>query len=324
MDMKIIRRIAGVLALSALMNLGIYAQVRNDVIKAYNAGVQMMKEDVAGAIESFESTITIAEQVGETADDLKSRAMQVLPGLYYQVAYNLLNADAPAQEVLAAARNTRDASEKYGSASNKENAERIMIQVYITMASEFYANKDYENALAAFDSVLMVNPDHFTALYNKALIYRTQDSTEAFEESVDTYISKLDPEADAERLAQASRLAIEYFRAQGSQANADEDLDAALAAFDKASKYGEDKDLFYYYADVYNKQEKFAEAAEYAQRGLDMEEGDAEAKAKFYYQLAVAQAGSGDTASACSSFSNAMYGAFAEASKAQRTNLGCN
>jgi hypothetical protein len=60
-----------------------------------------------------------------------------------------------------------------------------------------------------------------------------------------------------------------------------------------------------------------------AQKGLDMETGAAEAKAKFYYQLGVAQAGKLENAKACESFKNAMYGAFLEASKAQRTNLKC-
>ena len=67
----------------------------------------------------------------------------------------------------------------------------------------------------------------------------------------------------------------------------------------------------------------FDSGLEYAKRGLDLETGDAEAKAKYYYQLAVAQAGKGQNADACASFKNALYGAFAEASKAQRTNLKC-
>ena len=81
--------------------------------------------------------------------------------------------------------------------------------------------------------------------------------------------------------------------------------------------------MFYFFADVYNKKNSFTEGAEFAQKGLDLETGDAEAKAMFYYQLAVAQVGKGDTAAACESFKNALYGPFAEAAKAQRTNLKC-
>ena len=118
-------------------------------------------------------------------------------------------------------------------------------------------------------------------------------------------------------------MALEYFRAAGSQASQADNLDEALTLLDKAAKYGDDKDLFYYYADVYNKKKDFNKGAEFAQKGLDLETGDAEAKAKFYYQLATAQVGKGQTAEACTSFKNALYGPFAEASKAQRTNLKC-
>jgi predicted Zn-dependent protease len=96
-----------------------------------------------------------------------------------------------------------------------------------------------------------------------------------------------------------------------------------MVLLNKAAKYGDDKDLFYFFADVYNKQKNFSSGAEYAQKGLDLETGNTEAKAKFYYQLAVAQAGKGQTANACASFKNAMFGAFAEASKAQSKNLKC-
>ncbi|MDX9812628.1 MAG: hypothetical protein RBU28_09575, partial [Bacteroidales bacterium] len=70
-------------------------------------------------------------------------------------------------------------------------------------------------------------------------------------------------------------------------------------------------------------QKNFNAGIENANKGLALETGDAEAKAKFYYQLAVAQAGKGDTSAACGSFKNALYGPFLEASKAQRSNLKC-
>jgi hypothetical protein len=62
----------------------------------------------------------------------------------------------------------------------------------------------------------------------------------------------------------------------GSQANQAENLDEALLLLNKAAKYGERTRIFYYFfADVYNKQKKFDSGADYAQKGLDMETGDA-------------------------------------------------
>jgi hypothetical protein len=74
---------------------------------------------------------------------------------------------------------------------------------------------------------------------------------------------------------------------------------------------------------VYNKKKDFNSGTEYAKRGLALETGDAEAKAKFYFQLGIAQEGKGQLAEACASFKNSAYGPFAEPSKIQMKNLKC-
>ena len=323
MNMKVMKKIAGILVVSAIIGTNLNAQVRNDVIRVYNEGAKSMQTDIQVAIEAFENVIVLSDKVGETADDLKQKAIQVLPGLYFKVAYNTLNENKPATKIIQAAKTAAAIAEKYGSASNKENAEKIMVQAYSTMANDFFTQNDYENALLAFDSLLLINPGYLAAIYNKALIYRSQNNADAFEETIDLFLEKLESGNDEERAKQASTLALEYFRAAGSRANQADNLDEALVLLNKAAKYSDDKDLFYFFADVYNKQENFDSGAEYAQKGLVLETGDAEAKAKFYYQLAVAQVGKGQTANACASFKKAMYGAFAEASKAQRTNMKC-
>jgi tetratricopeptide (TPR) repeat protein len=323
MNMKVMRKIAAILVVSAIIGTNLSAQVMNDVIKVYNEGAKAMQTDPQAAITAFENVISLSDKVGETAADLKQKAIQVLPGLYVKVASNALNEKKPAPEIIRAAKKAAAAAEKYGSASGKENAGKILVQGYYTMGTEFFTRKDYNNALLAFDSLLLINPGYPAAIYNKALIFRSQNNATAFEENIDLFIEKMKSGNDSVKVKQASKLALEYFRAAGSQANQANKLDEALVLLNKAAKYGDDKDLFYFFADVYNKQKNFDKGAEYAQKGLDLETGNAEAKAKFYYQLAVAQVGKGQTANACASFKNAMFGAFAEASKAQRTNLKC-
>jgi len=321
--MKMTKSLTVVFLASALVFININAQERNDVIKVYNEGAKSMQTDLPAAINAFESVITLSDQVGESANDLKQKAMQVLPGLYLKSANNVVKENKSVPEIVQAAKVAVAATDKYGTATHKETAKKLMVQAYNIMGTSYFTDKDYENALLAFDSLLIVDPDYSNAIYNKALVYRSQNNSEAFEEAIDLYLSKLAPGTDDERSKQASSMALEYFRAAGSQANQAENLDEALLLLDKAAKYGDDKDLFYFFADVYNKQSKFDSGAEYAQKGLDMETGDAEAKAKFYFQLGLAQAGKGQTAEACASFKNSLYGPFAEPSKAQRTNLKC-
>jgi tetratricopeptide (TPR) repeat protein len=324
MRMKMMKKVSGIFLITALFCLGLNGQpTRNDVIASYNTGAKTMQTDLPAAIAAFENVVTLSDQVGETAADLKQKAIQVLPGLYVKAASNALTAKKPAQEVIQASKRALAASEKYNNAANKENANRLLVAGYYNKGTELFTAKDYENSLKAFDSLLVINPDYSAAIYNKALIYRSQDNVPAFEESVDLFLSKIDTVKEADKAKQASTMALEYFRAAGSQANQANNLDEALASLNKAAKYGDDKDLFYYFADVYNKQKNFDSGAEYAQKGLDLETGDATAKAKFYFQLGLAQSGKGQTAEACASFKNAMYGPFAGPAKAERTNLKC-
>jgi tetratricopeptide (TPR) repeat protein len=323
MNIKVMRKIAGMVIISALAGATLLAQDRSDVIAAYNEGAKTIQTDTQAAITAFEKVITLSGQVGESVNDLKQKAMQVLPGLYIKAALAAINEKKPATEMVKAGKAAVDKAEKYGNDTHKANAGKIMIQAYSTLANDFFSQNDYENTLLAFDSILMINPDYVSAIYNKALIYVKQNNDAAFEETIDQYIGKLNSGNDTARIKQASTLALEYFRAAGSKANQADNLEEALIDLNKAAKYGDDKDLFYYFADVYNKQNNFDSGAEYARKGLSLETGDAEAQAKFYYQLAVAQAGKGQTSDACASFKKAMYGPFVEASKAQSTNLKC-
>lgn len=323
MNMKMMRQIAGILIVSAIIGANVNAQTRNDVINVYNEGAKATQTDVKIAIEAFEKVVVLSDQVGETAADLKQKAVQVLPGLYVKLASNTLNEKKPAPETIKTAKKAVAAAEKYGSATNKENASKILAQGYYNLGTELFTKKDYGNALLAVDSLLVINPGYLNAIYIKALIFRSQNNATAFEENIDLFLEKVKSSNDSVKVKQASKLALEYFRASGSQANQANKSDEAIVMLNKAAKYGDDKDLFYYFADVYNKQKNFDSGTEYAQKGLALETGGAEAKAKFYFQIALSQAGKGQTTEACASFKNAMYGAFAEPSKVQRANLKC-
>ena len=84
--MKLKRMIAGMIVVSAFFGVSLNGQDRNEVIQAYNEGAKAIQTDVPAAIAAFEKVIDLSAQVGETADDLKEKAVGVLPGLYYKLA----------------------------------------------------------------------------------------------------------------------------------------------------------------------------------------------------------------------------------------------
>jgi tetratricopeptide (TPR) repeat protein len=323
MTSQLLRKVAGTILLSALtVSIG-FSQDRNEVIAAYNEGAKLMQTDAPGAIKAFETAIAVADKVGESAADLKQKAAGVLPGLYIRVASAAITEKKPAGEIMSAAKKAVAVAEKYGTQTHKDNASKILVSAYNTQATGYFSKNDYDNALITFDSLLAVNPEYITAIYNKSLIYIRQNNADAFEQTIDSYLGKVKAANDEAKIKQASTLALEYFRGNGSKANQAEKLDDALTLLTKASKYGDDKDLFYYFADVHNKKKEYDKGIEYAQKGLALETGAAEAKAKYYFQQALGQEGKGQVADACESFKNAMFGPFAEPSKAKRTNLKC-
>lgn len=320
---ELLKKVAGILVVSVVMVTVAMAQDRNAVIQAFNEGAKATQTDVPAAIKAFETTITLADQVGETAADLKQKASAALPGLYVKVVSAAITEKKPAPEIMKAARTAVAVAEKYGTQVQKDNASKILVQAFNVQATGYFTKNDFPNALLTFDSLLAVNPENVNAIYNKALIYVKQNNSDSFEQTIDAYLVKVKAANDEPKSKQASTLALGYFRAAGSKANQAEKLDDALALLTKASKYGDDKDLFYYFSDIYNKQKNFDKGLEYAQRGLDLETGAAEAKAKFYFQLGLAQEGKGLKAEACSSFKNSAFGPFAEPSKIQQKNLKC-
>jgi len=323
MELKDLIKTVILLVVFILSTAALNAQTKNDVIKAYNEGASTVQTDPLAAIKAFENAVTLAKQVGDSAADLRQKAIKVLPSLYYNVASDAFTAKKPATEVIKAAKNAVAAAEKYENPTTKQNANTILIKGYNTLAGDYFSKNDYANALASFDSVLAINPDYASTIYNKSLIYMKQANSDDFEKTIDLYLTKMKPGADDPKIKQASTMALGYFRAAGSKADLANKLDDALASLNKAAKYGDDKDLFYYFAEVYNKQKNYDKGLEYGQKGLALEAGAPEAKAKFYFQVALAQEGKGQTAEACETFKNSSFGVFAEPSKVKRNNLKC-
>lgn len=323
MSNVVINRIKGLSVVFAFVCAGISAQGYNDAAMEYNKGVANFKLNVDSAIIYFENCLKICDQVGDTTFEISSKVIKVLPDLYYQKASTFLT-DKKTEESLAAAKVAMEVSKKYEADVTIEKIQKLMVLAYSSMGIKYFGADENEKALAAFDSVLTINPDHNKSIYNKALVYKKMNDNSKFEQTIDLYLSKLDTVNDAEDVKKANKLALDYFRLSGGKANKANNNDEAFEFLTRASKYGIDDNLSYQMASVLNKQKKYAEAAEYAQKGLDLAAADTqEDKAKFYYELGVAQAGKGENDNACESFKNAMFGPFLTAAKGQRTNMKC-
>src|SRR3972149_10035382 len=138
MDTISIKKITGLVVIFAGLSMGLMAQEKNNAINAFNESVELMKSGEGDVIQSFENCIKICEQVGDSAEDIRLKAIQVLPGLYYQEAYALLTSDKNIEASLNASKRPMEVAEKYGNSRIKDNGHTIMIQSYSSTASTYF------------------------------------------------------------------------------------------------------------------------------------------------------------------------------------------
>lgn len=226
-------------------------------------------------------------------------------------------------ECIAASKVAVTVAEKYGNDTIKNESLKIMSQVYFKIGNNNYKNNELENAVLSYDSALSINPNYTKVIINKAMVFFKMGNSVKFSETIDLAIGQCKAQNDTIQVSALNKKARDYFRSAGSKANQANKLSDAITSLNSAVKYGYDKDIYYLFSDVYNKQNNFREALVNAQKGLNLETGDENAKAKYYYQLGVAQLGTGDKDNACNSFKNAQYGAFVQAAKGQMINNKC-
>jgi tetratricopeptide (TPR) repeat protein len=306
----------------AITNTG--AQTKNEAIIAFNDGVRMEKADsVKEAIVAFEKSVTISEQVGDSATEVKNLAIQEIPKLYYLNAKSLAT-EKKWTEATTASKNAIKVAEKYNNDKYKDPSQKLLGQCYFILGGNCARNKENENAIKYLDSTLSINPDNIKAYYFKVVVYKNMENFEKFLETGNITVEKAKAENDTATVNQITKMTGEYYAKNGIKNIKAKQYSEAITNFNNAIKYNfATKDVFYYLATAYNQLKKYDEALTNANKGLEMETGVGEPKAKYYFEIATAQVGKGDNENACANYKKANYGRFVTAVKAQLTNLKC-
>lgn len=313
--------------LASMMASVQYAQEKKyteaDAAMYFNQSIELMKLDLPLAIQKLDSCLIICNVLGDSALEIRAKAEPFLCDLNLRYAGDLYYNQKQKEKAVAAARYTLSLCEKYQNEDVGNKTKKLLGQVYSSLGSGYFSAKAYDKAVVAFDSAYYFDAGLYAMLLNKAIAYRALKNMDAFIENIDKFIGIASQENDSAQVKKAQKMAIEYLRAEGSRANAQNKAKEAEGILIKALSYGEDKNVFYYLADVETKLKKYKEAVDYAQKGLTMETGSAEDKAKYYYALGTAYLALGKKNDACEAFQNAAYGKFAQAAKAQMVNNKC-
>lgn len=134
------------------------AQDLNKAIEAANNGneaFQLGEYDLA--IESFKSSLAIAEELGEEGAEHANTCKTALCNIYLAYAKNLIKSDNE-DAALAKLDEAIVVAEGYGVADVVENAKELIPQVWMQKGNNALKAKDMANAIAAYGKVIEIDP----------------------------------------------------------------------------------------------------------------------------------------------------------------------
>jgi tetratricopeptide (TPR) repeat protein len=299
----------------------IQAQDRRSVVKTYNKGIELKQSaEFEQAINTFNQTITNAEELGGEGEDLVDRAKQQLVDTYYKKAvsqYKELQKNQSLQNfdaAIAAFNDAREVAEDHENAKVQEKVSQIIPQLYYNKGLFAYRGNSNEDALEALNKAVEENPNYANAYYQIAIVKKNTDGVEqsevisAFEQALEIGQETNNSSVINESNKQLGGI---YLSQGHSLVNEQQQTDEGIEAYQQALKYTpEDPQIFFRLAEAYNKSQEWEQAREYAEKGLNLESGGRTDQAKYYFELGNAYKGLGQTEEACSAFGNAAYGSF--------------
>jgi tetratricopeptide (TPR) repeat protein len=302
-----------------------YAQTHEDVIVAFNEATEVAK---AGknreAITAFERIIAMADRVGAQSADIKTRAQNQIPQLYFVIARDLYQAEKFVQAADAFAVAAEQAT-KYGNARIAQQSRGVIPQLHLMEGNRQFRGENFAAALASYDKAIAARPNYAAAYYQKGLIYRQQENMDEALNFFDRAIQIGGASNEGEIVTNATNAARNFLLLRGVTRMEARQYNQATELLRQALQYDDaNADVHYRLAEVYNKRAMSTEAITHANRALELERGGRTDKAKIHFELAVAQANAGNFAAACASYAEAAVGSFrAAAQHAMEHELKC-
>ena len=310
-------RIAGLLGAALLLFvMSGTAQTKDDVVNAYNAGVQAFKaNDFAKAVGSFQQVIDLAAKVsGADTDTLRMKSEKIIPNLQLKLAISVYqNKASTSDDIIAAFQKAKDLAAKYNDEGTTAQVAGIMPKIYTNMALAAFKANDLSGALSNFDKVIALDPNNTSAYFNKAVIYKKQNAFDPMVQTLTKTIEIATKISDTATIRKSKQYLETEYMNLATAAYLKADFKGTIAPLEEALKY-DDKNAQAYYilADTKNKMKEYDAALEAVSKGLQFENpANKELVARFYLQQGVAYAAKGDKEKAVASFKLASVGKYA-------------
>jgi len=319
--------LAGLLLVSGTLS----SQTIADVINKYNDGVSKLNaQEYDGALDIFKETLSLCDQVGAEADDMKGQVQNQIPSTYYRQAA-LWMKRKQYDKAIPYLENTITYSTEFNNNSEiAAKSEKFLQSLYIIEGNKSVAAGKLDEANSSYDKALALNPNLSKAYQGKAIVLMKEEDTEGMLTEFNKAKSLANAQGDKDLITEINSMIDNYynpmiFDALSSLDEEDPQYDDVLYACDEAIK-ANDKNATAYYilCMMNNKMINYDAAVENGQKAAQYETDPAKLS-NINYELGMAYFNNAEYDKSCEALSKVTEGDFVEKAEKKKASVpGCN
>jgi len=305
------------------------AQTLTDVINEFNTGVEKLNnQEYEVSIEHFNRVITMAETVGEEANEMKGNAEKQIPAAYYRQATIFMKRKQYDNAIPYLEKTVEFATLYNNNEETKAKASGYLPQLYVREGNQSWKNKDYDQALAYFDKALKLNPNLYQAHQGKGMVYLDQDEISSMLEEFTLAKQGATAKNDTRTIEKINGVIDSYFNKIITEEYdmvdpEDNDYTYVIEACENAlGANPENPRAFYYLAAVNNKSNQYDVAIENASKGLQYEKESVFISA-LNFELGTAYQNTDELDKACEVLQKVVDDPFLDRAEKKIANIGC-
>jgi len=297
-----------------------FSQTMNEAGEAFNQGINFGKEkNYTAAIEAYNKTIEICDQIGEEGSELKGKAQKQIGTSYYNSGKDLYTAkkysDAVKDFKLAA-----ENAELAGDTKTVDAAMAYVAGITYAIGNSYLKKEEFDKALEKYNEVLTYDANYFKAYYGMGLVYKKQEDYDQMKAAFEKVI-EMGP-AEDKTVEKAISVGASTFLNAGAVALQNAKYQDAVNDLTTSLEYADDANAYYYLAVAHNSLSNWNDAVVAANKSIELGVPN---RADAFFILGQAYEGAGNSDEACNAYKNVTVGDNLEAAKYQIQNvLKCN
>lgn len=287
------------------------AQTYTDAVNAFNQGDELARAGKhRDAIAAFERVINISTALGAEGAEIKKKAEDYVPQLHFAYAVGLAR-EGKLLDAATAFESTIAVSRRYNNTTYAQRAQQGLLQAYYSAGNQALQAKNFERAIELYDKTIAVQNTFAQAYYNKGLALRNLNRGEQALEQFDRAIQLGQAARNNQIVDAATGAARNYLLLAAADAKNAKKYNETVALLKQAIEYkGDDAELHYRLAEVYNVMAQFDNAIESANKALALEKGGPVDRARIWFELGYAHKFKANVSAACEAYRNASFGDF--------------